>query len=460
MRAYLLLLLIAAAATYVLTPLARWCALRWGAITAVRSRDVHSIPTPRLGGLAMWAGIMVGLVMASQLPFLADVFDRPEPIIGIAAAATIVCALGVADDIWDLDWMTKLVGQVLAAFVMASMGVQLYQLPIDGVVLGSDRIWLGLTVLVVVVAMNAVNFVDGLDGLAAGLIAIGGTGFFLYSYALTRDASPGDYSNLATLVVALLVGACVGFLPHNFNPARIFMGDSGSMLIGLVIAAAGIQVTGQIDPAVASTRQSFPAFLPILLPLAVLLLPLLDMGLAVIRRVGSGKSPFHPDRMHLHHRMLALGHSHRRAVIILYVWTFVFTGAATALVWFSTTAVLVGLGVGVLAALALTLGPLRGRSTAGGGTPGGGPGVRPPAGPEPAPQPAPAQHGAAQHGAAPAAAARHAADARRRAWHAAPGTGPAVAAGPAVTAAGPAAAAHPLTRLTDALHDADPRTDR
>ncbi|NKY08294.1 undecaprenyl/decaprenyl-phosphate alpha-N-acetylglucosaminyl 1-phosphate transferase, partial [Cellulomonas hominis] len=365
MRAYLLLLLIAAAATYLLTPVARWCALRWGAITAVRTRDVHSIPTPRLGGLAMWGGLLVGLVMASRLPFLDAVFARPEPIIGIAAAATIVCALGVADDIWDLDWMTKLVGQVLAAFVMASQGVQLYQLPIDGVVLGSHRVMLGLTVLVVVVAMNAVNFVDGLDGLAAGLIAIGGAGFFLYSYQLTREASPGDYSSLATLIVALLVGACIGFLPHNFNPARIFMGDSGSMLIGLVIAAAGILVTGQINLAVVNTRESFPAFLPIVLPVAVLLLPLLDMGLAVVRRVGSGKSPFHPDRMHLHHRMLALGHTHRRAVIILYVWTALFTGAAVALVWFSTTAVLIGLGVGVLVALALTLGPLRGRSTPG-----------------------------------------------------------------------------------------------
>jgi UDP-GlcNAc:undecaprenyl-phosphate GlcNAc-1-phosphate transferase len=432
-RAYLLLLLIAAAATYLLTPVARWCALRWGAITAVRSRDVHSIPTPRLGGIAMWAGLMIGLLMASQLPFLSDVFaSNPRPIIGIAASATIVCALGVADDIWDLDWMTKLVGQVLAALVLAWQGVQLYSLPIDGVVLGSNRVMLGLTVLIVVVAMNAVNFVDGLDGLAAGLIAIGGAGFFLYSYQLTREASPGDYSNLATLVVALLVGACVGFLPHNFHPARIFMGDSGSMLIGLVIAAAGIRVTGQIDPAVASTRQSFPAFLPILLPLAVLLLPLLDMGLAVVRRVGTGKSPFHPDRMHLHHRMLALGHSHRRAVVILYVWTFVFTGAAVALVWFSTTAVLVGLAVGVLAALALTLGPLRGR-TPPGSTGGGGAPTRPapPAAlpPAPPPRPAPPAHAAGHR-----APARHAADPHRQAWHA---TGA------------------PLP----ALNDADPRTD-
>jgi UDP-GlcNAc:undecaprenyl-phosphate/decaprenyl-phosphate GlcNAc-1-phosphate transferase len=191
------------------------------------------------------------------------------------------------------------------------------------------------------------------------MIAIGGTGFFVYSYLLTRHTSPTDVSNLATLIVALLVGACLGFLPHNFFPARIFMGDSGSMLIGLVIAAAGIVVTGQIDPAVVSSRQNIPAFLPILLPVAVLALPLVDMGLAVVRRVGAGKSPFHPDRMHLHHQLLALGHSHRRAVIIMYLWTAVFAFGAAALIKFSTTTVLIILGVGVLGVSVLTLGPLR-----------------------------------------------------------------------------------------------------
>ncbi|MBC7551040.1 MAG: undecaprenyl/decaprenyl-phosphate alpha-N-acetylglucosaminyl 1-phosphate transferase [Cellulomonas sp.] len=364
MKAYLLVLLVAAAITYVTTPIARWIALRSGAITAVRARDVHSIPTPRLGGIAMLAGIAVALVVASQIPFLGGVFEDSHSAWGILGAATMVCLLGVADDIWDLDWITKLVGQVLAAGFLAwsgGGGVLLYQLPIGGVTAGSPRLFLFLTVLTVVVAMNAVNFVDGLDGLAAGMIAIGGTAFFIYSYLLTREATVTDYSNLATLVIAVLVGACLGFLPHNFHPARIFMGDSGSMLIGLLIAAAAIVVTGQIDPAVVSNRQTIPAFLPILLPIAVLVLPLLDMGLAVIRRVGAGTSPFHPDRMHLHHRLLALGHSHQRAVVIMYLWTAVFAFSAAALVTFATTTVLVVLGVGVLVATGLTLGPLRGR---------------------------------------------------------------------------------------------------
>ncbi|MGV8966795.1 MAG: MraY family glycosyltransferase [Cellulomonas sp.] len=367
MKAYLLVLLVAAAVTYVTTPIARWIALRSGAITAVRARDVHVVPTPRLGGIAMLAGIAVALVVASRIPFLGGVFEDSNGAWGILGAATLVCLLGVADDIWDLDWVTKLVGQVLAAGFLAwsgGGGVLLYQLPIGGVTAGSPRLFLFLTVLTVVVAMNAVNFVDGLDGLAAGMIAIGGTGFFVYSYLLTRQATDTDYSNLATLVIAVLVGACVGFLPHNFHPARIFMGDSGSMLIGLLIAAAAIVVTGQIDPGIVSNRQRLPAFLPILLPIAVLVLPLLDMGLAVTRRVGAGTSPFHPDRMHLHHRLLALGHSHQRAVVIMYLWTAVFAFSAAALVKFSTTTVLVLLGVGITVATGLTLGPLRGRARA------------------------------------------------------------------------------------------------
>lgn len=362
MRVYLLVMAIAAAVAYLATPVARWCALRWGAITAVRDRDVHAIPTPRLGGLAMFAGLLVAFVMASQITFLDGVFDNSRPIVGIVGGAGLVVALGVADDIWDLDWLTKLMGQVLAAGFLAWQGVLLYQLPIGGVLVSSPRTWIFVTVVSVVVAMNAVNFVDGLDGLAAGVIAIGGAAFFLYTYLLTRGTSSEDYSSLAALIVAVLVGICLGFLPHNVYPARIFMGDSGSMLLGFVMAAGAIVVTGQIDPAAVVERVQFPAYMPILLPVAVLVLPLLDMTLAIVRRIGSGKSPFHPDRMHLHHRLLALGHSHRRAVGIMYVWTAVLAFGVAGLAVFSTTTVLVVTGAGTLAAVALTLGPLRGRT--------------------------------------------------------------------------------------------------
>ena len=369
MRAYLLLLVVAAATTYLLTPVARRLAFSWGAITAVRARDVHHEPTPRLGGLAMLGGLLVAMLLASRLPFLRSVFENQRPIIGIVGGATVVCLLGIADDVWDLDWLTKLIGQVLAAGFLAWQGVLLYQMPLFGVTAWSSRVSIFLTVLSVVVAINAVNFVDGLDGLAAGVLAIGGTAFLAYSYLLTVGTSQ-DYASLTTLVLAILVGMCLGFLPHNTYPARIFMGDSGAMLIGLSMAAAAILVTGQLNSLVAgqagpvevTARQQFPAFLPLLLPVAVLLLPLLDMGLAVVRRVGTGKSPFHPDRRHLHHQLLQLGHTHRRAVLIMYLWTALFAFGGAALVWWTTERVLWTVGVGAVVALALTLGPLRGRA--------------------------------------------------------------------------------------------------
>jgi UDP-GlcNAc:undecaprenyl-phosphate/decaprenyl-phosphate GlcNAc-1-phosphate transferase len=360
-RVYLLVLLIAAVITFLLTPLAYWVAARTGAVTAVRDRDVHTVPTARLGGLAMTAGLVVAVTFASQMPFLDGVFEIDHRAWAIVGGAVIVCLLGVADDIWDLDWMTKLAGQVLAALFIAWQGVQLVTFPINGLVIGSSRLSLIVTVLVVVVVMNAVNFVDGLDGLAAGLIAIGGSAYFVYTYSLTVAASPTDYSNLATLVMAALVGICLGFLPHNFHPARIFMGDSGSMVLGLVLASAVIVVTGSIDTGTVSDPSRQRELIPILLPLAVILLPLLDMVLAVTRRVGTGKSPFHPDRLHLHHRLLALGHSHRRAVIIMYVWTAVFAFGAASLVRWPAENVAIGLVVAIVVAAILTLGPLRTR---------------------------------------------------------------------------------------------------
>lgn len=355
MRVYLLVMLIAAAVTFLATPVARELAWASNAMTPVRDRDVHTTPTPRLGGVAMLVGFLAAMTLAAQMPFLEGVFEVTNQAWGIMAGATLVSLLGVADDIWDLDWVTKLAGQVLAAGVMAWQGVQLITFPVFGLTIGSSRLSLITTVLVVVVCINAVNFVDGLDGLAAGLIAIGGLGFFVYTYLLTRDATPSDYSNLATLVTVVLVGVCLGFLPHNFHPARIFMGDSGAMLLGLLVAAAAIVVTGQIGVGSQTRREEFPAFLPIVLPVAVLLLPLLDMVLAVVRRVGAGNSPFKPDRLHMHHRLLALGHSHRRAVLIMYLWTAVFAFGAAALALFSTTAVLVAVGVGTVAATLITV---------------------------------------------------------------------------------------------------------
>lgn len=333
MKVYLILMVIAALLAYVATPAMRHLAFRTGAVTAVRERDVHTTPTPRLGGVAIFVGIASGIVFASAIPFLDPIFNANRSAWAVLAGAALVCAVGIADDIWDLDWMAKLAGQVLAALIMAWGGVQLVTFPIAGLTIGSPYVSLIVTVVVVVIAINAVNFVDGLDGLAAGMVAIGGLAFFTYTYVLARSASPGDYSSLATLILAVLVGACLGFLPHNLHPARIFMGDSGSMVLGLTIAAAAIIVTGQIDPELVSERERIPAFIPIVLPLMVVAVPLIDMFLAVIRRMLKGQSPFAPDAHHLHHVLLRHGHSHRWAVGVMYLWTFVLSFGTVSLVF-------------------------------------------------------------------------------------------------------------------------------
>ncbi|WP_062515976.1 MraY family glycosyltransferase [Demequina gelatinilytica] len=357
MKVYLTLMAIAALVAYVATPAARHLAFRVGAITAVRARDVHTTPIPRLGGIAIFLGLATAGVVASAIPFLMPVFDAGREAWAVLGGAAIVCALGMVDDIFDLDWMAKLAGQFLAGVVVASGGVQLVTVPIAGVTIGSSYVSLIATVFVVVIAMNAVNFVDGLDGLAAGMIAIGGTAFFAYTYLLARSASPGDYSSLATIVVALLVGACLGFLPHNVHPARIFMGDSGSMVLGLMLAAAAIIVTGQIDPAVISERERVPAFIPILLPIMVLAVPLVDMTAAVVRRTLRGDSPFSPDKHHLHHLLLRRGHSHRWAVTVLYIWTAVLSYGTVSIVFLPPAGAIAFTAVGVIGAAVVTASP-------------------------------------------------------------------------------------------------------
>ncbi|MDR0591766.1 MAG: undecaprenyl/decaprenyl-phosphate alpha-N-acetylglucosaminyl 1-phosphate transferase [Bifidobacteriaceae bacterium] len=386
MRTYAILAAIAAVVTTVAVPLVRRLAVATQAVTPVRARDIHTVPTPRLGGLAMLLGVVVGLATAAQVPFLRPVFAESAPW-GVVVAAAAVCLLGALDDWFDLNWPSKLAGQVLAAGYLAWQGIQLITLPVAGVTIVSSRLSLIATIVVVVATINAINFVDGLDGLAAGMVAIGGAAFFVYSYLLSRQSGAPTYASLAALILALTVGACVGFLPHNFNPARIFMGDSGSMLLGLLFSAATIAVTGQIDPGAAAIteRQAFAAFLPIILPFAVLALPLLDMLMAVARRMRAGQSPFKADRMHLHHRLLRLGHTQRRAVAIMYLWTGVLAFGAAGLAVFRARQVLVFLALGALAALALTIAPcfLPGRRRGGrgrgrrGGRPGAGNGPEP-----------------------------------------------------------------------------------
>jgi UDP-GlcNAc:undecaprenyl-phosphate GlcNAc-1-phosphate transferase len=318
-REYLLVFLVAAVMTYATTPFVRWLAFKTGAITAVRDRDIHTTPIPRLGGVAMLLGFIAALLVASRLPYLSQIFQGGE-MKGVLFGALIVCAVGVLDDIRELDWVTKLAGQMIAAGVMAFEGVQFLSLPLFGVTVLPASLLVTLTIFTVIVSSNAVNFIDGLDGLAAGVVAIAGLAFFSYSYLLSRTYDPPNVFSSATFITAALVGCCVGFLPHNFHPARLFMGDSGSLMLGLLLAAATISMTGNIDPTQVSGNPSVAILLPVVLPLAIISLPLLDVLLAVIRRTRAGRRPWHPDAEHLHHRMLRIGHTHVQAVLLLYLW--------------------------------------------------------------------------------------------------------------------------------------------
>jgi UDP-GlcNAc:undecaprenyl-phosphate/decaprenyl-phosphate GlcNAc-1-phosphate transferase len=318
-REYLLVFVVAAVMTYAATPFVRWLAFRTGAITAVRDRDIHTSPIPRLGGVAMLLGFGAALMVASRLPYLSQIFAGGE-MMGVLVAAVIVCAVGVLDDIRELDWVTKLAGQMLAAGVMAFYGVQLLSLPLFGVTVLPTPFLVTLTILTVIISSNAVNFIDGLDGLAAGVVAIAGLAFFSYSYLLSRTYDPPNVFSTATFITAALVGCCVGFLPHNFHPARLFMGDSGSLMLGLLLAAATISMTGNIDTSQVGGNPSVAIFLPVVLPLAIISLPLLDVTLAVVRRTRAGRRPWQADSEHLHHRMLRIGHTHVQAVLLLYLW--------------------------------------------------------------------------------------------------------------------------------------------
>jgi UDP-GlcNAc:undecaprenyl-phosphate GlcNAc-1-phosphate transferase len=361
-REYLLVFLVAAAVTYLLTVVAREIAIRTGAVAAVRDRDVHAEPVPYLGGIAMLGGLVAAYLVAQELPFLSTsgpfVFEDARAVI---VAGALVCGVGVLDDIFDLDALTKFGGQVLAVGLLVYSGIQYkyfftstdgWQFSLDT---GQGAL---LTLLIVVATVNAVNFVDGLDGLAAGVVGISAVAFFIFCYLLA-DLNDAPLTTTGALLSAALAGACVGFLAHNWHPARVFMGDSGSMLIGLVLSATAMTVTTQFSTAdlaqgAEGSRSSLlPILLPVALPILILIVPLADLVLAVIRRTRTGRSPFAPDKQHLHHRLLEIGHSHRRAVLIMWLWAgLIAFGTVFASLY---TGPRVWIGVGLMTAVTLAL---------------------------------------------------------------------------------------------------------
>jgi UDP-GlcNAc:undecaprenyl-phosphate GlcNAc-1-phosphate transferase len=369
MREYLLVLLVTAAVTFLLTPLVRRVAVATRAIHAPRARDTHTEPTPLLGGLAMYGGLVAGLIVAARLTSLQDPFQAAgsKTAAGLLLAGAFVVVVGFIDDRWGLSAISKLAGQVAAAGILVWSGQSLPWLPMPsgGVFSLEPDLSLTLTILLVVITINAINFIDGLDGLAAGIVAVAALSFLVYSYTLIKTIGNSSQS-LPAVSSALLAGMCLGFLPHNFYPARIFMGDAGAMLLGLMLAYGPISSTASLDPALLTNYSDhaldrFPTFLPLLVPAAIFVIPYADLMFAVIRRTRAGKPLMAADRQHLHHRVLNIGHSYRQSVLIMYLWAALFSVTVVSLSVVRTRLVVfvVATAVAVLTLLPVTMPRLR-----------------------------------------------------------------------------------------------------
>src|SRR6516164_2456611 len=371
MREYALVLLVTAAVTYLLTPMVRRVAIATRAMHEPRARDTHTQPTPLLGGLAMYGGLVAGLLLASRLSFVQDPFrsagSRSQA--GLLLAGGLVVVIGFIDDRWGLSAISKLAGQVAAAGILVWSGQSLpwVPMPSGGVFSFEQDLSVTLTILLVVVTINAINFIDGLDGLAAGIVAVAALSFLVYSYTLIRTIGTTSQS-LPAVASALLAGMCIGFLPHNFYPARIFMGDIGAMLLGLLLAYGPISSTDSLDPTLLTnyvhtphTLDRFPTFLPLLVPAAIFVIPYADLMFAIIRRTRAGQPLMAADREHLHHRVLNIGHSYRQSVLIMYLWAALFSVTVVSLSVVRTRlfVFVVATAVAVLTLLPVTMPSLR-----------------------------------------------------------------------------------------------------
>lgn len=320
-----LVLLVAAAITYLLTGAVRTALIRTGRVAEVRKRDVHTQPTPSVGGLAMFTGLVCALFLAQQLPALTRGFAPVTPeMTAVFAGASGIVILGIVDDLYELGAVVKLCGQLVVAGLMSFLGLvfTVFYVPFgEGTTLILDQVQgMLLSAFFTVLIINAVNFVDGIDGLAAGLGMIAGGAILLFSLTVLHDQGGAVSAYPPAIICSVLVGICAGFLPHNFEPARIFMGDSGSMLIGLLLAAASTSASGKINMSLYGAADMVALVSPIIVVLAAIALPLLDFMWAVIRRVIRGQRPWEADAGHIHHRLLRLGHTHRRTVLVLYMW--------------------------------------------------------------------------------------------------------------------------------------------
>lgn len=363
---HLLVFLTALGVVLLATPVAGRLATRWGAVDLPGERRVHDSPTPRLGGLAIFAAILAAMTVASRLPAFQEVFRTTSEPQAILLASLVIVVLGVLDDTRGVSAPAKLAGQILAAGVLVLFGVNLLFVYIPGnpgsVVSLSSDLGAILTVLAVVAMINTVNLVDGLDGLAAGIVTI--AAIALFCYVELAEATTVGLASSASLVLVAVIGAALGFLVFNFNPASIFMGDTGAMLLGLLLGAAGVSaIGGTVQP----SRGAFAAFsVPVLVPVLVLAVPFVDTTWAILRRLRGGQPVFSPDKRHLHHRLIEIGHSQRRAVLIMYYWSALLAFGAVGVSLLPLPLVTVILGAGVVIAVVAAVVPRLANRPAGG----------------------------------------------------------------------------------------------
>ncbi|MBV6508929.1 MAG: Decaprenyl-phosphate N-acetylglucosaminephosphotransferase [Acidimicrobiales bacterium] len=351
---YLVILGVAALSTYLLVPLVRRYAIRLGAVVGPSERRVHSDPTPTLGGLAMLLGVGIALTVASQLDEFEPVFETPTAIIGTGVAAAVIYGVGFIDDMREMSAPAKTAGMVLAGSILTLAGVTIiyFRVPFAGFIVLSPDLSALISVLWVVGMANAVNLIDGLDGLAAGIVGIAAGAFFLYGTKLD-EAGVLDPSNVGPLIAITTAGVCVGFLPHNLHPARIFMGDGGALMLGLLLAASTMAVGGQSDDPFSGQAWFF--FAPLVIPIVILGVPILDTLMAIVRRATRRSGVATADKEHLHHRLMRLGHGQRRSVLILWTWTALLSGLALYPVYTGKGDAIVPLGLAALALLLYTV---------------------------------------------------------------------------------------------------------
>lgn len=327
MSGYVIVLLVATGVTLLTTPVARWLSFRTQMVVAPDERRVHTRPLAVLGGLSLYLGFLAGMAVATRLDQFRPVFEGTSEPLAILVGATITFAVGLADDAKELSPPAKMAGQVLAAGLMSLLGVTMlfFRLPFLGNWSLSPDLAPLITVIWVIGMATAINYIDGLDGLAAGITAIAAGSFALYSDRLfDQGLLPNASNSISPLIAVIVLGMCVGFLPWNFHPARIMMGDSGALLLGMLMAAATLLVGGQTAEGTSGTTYFF--FAPLVIPLVILGVPVFDTAFSIVRRAAKRTSVSVADKDHLHHRLMRLGHGQRRAVLILWAWTAVLSG--------------------------------------------------------------------------------------------------------------------------------------